>query len=156
MFQGLLPYKIREIKQMKEPHMGYELQNTNVKHDFNLFVSFSAFSFSAFAYMQQFPSYECTHVRVHKCIFLVSNTWKDVPDDLHKVVFYHCTEVKVVVSLPTLRLLLLLTPLGGNVAIHCASKKQRARLARLLSQVRAHLHSTLYCVTTSPRATAGY
>lgn len=68
---------------MKEPQMEYDMQNTNLKHDLNVFASFQRFH----SYMQQFPYHECTHVHVHECIFLVSNTWKDVPDDLHKVIF---------------------------------------------------------------------
>lgn len=85
-FQGFLPYKIRERKQMKEPQIGYEMQNTNLKHDLNVFVSFQRFH-SAFSFIcRNFLSMNGL-VCVHECIFLVSNTWKDVPDDLHKVVF---------------------------------------------------------------------
>lgn len=86
MFQGLLPYKIRERKKIKESQMGYEMQNTNLKHDLNVFVSFVFIQrFRLYAAISFSWMHSC--VCAHKCIFLVSNTWKDVPDDLHKVVF---------------------------------------------------------------------
>lgn len=137
--------------------MSERTSDGSLKQDLNVFVSFWRFH-SAFSLM--FSTFLCMNVLM--CVHADAYSLYQIDEKMFMSLMiytrsfvYRCTEVELVVSLPTLRLLLLPAPLGGNVAIQFP-KKPRARLARLLSQVGAHLHSTLYCVTTSPRATAGY